>query len=365
MTDGDVDTVTPPWASVSYPRVLLAVLSAILIAAFLVGASTSGAAFGAYNSAWDGASDLRSQAADAGLDSDVVRSTEAYGETQPNETVAVILSPDRAYTAAEAARVEQFVRKGGTLVVGEDFGPHSNALLSELGAATRVDGRLLRDERNNYQSPSIPVATNVSNATGLEGVADEGLTLDYGTVLEPDGARVPVSSSPYGYLDTNRNDALDDNETLASYPVVTSEQIGEGRVVVVSDASFGINAMTERPGNRAFLASLFAGHERALLDYSHAERLPPLRVGLLVFQDSPVLQLGVGLLLVTALAVGTGTTTLRRVRRRLSTGDTDPKTDVSETVSRTELVDYLSNEHPDWNSERLERVVDAVLDDRD
>lgn len=354
------DPQSPPWASLSYGRVVLALLAVVTVAAVLVGASTSSAAFGAYNPAWDGATDLRSQATGVGAESEVVRSTGAYTDANPENAAAVILSPDSAYESSEVDRVEQFVRDGGTLVVGEDFGPHTNTLLASIGASARVDGRLLRDERNNYESPAIPVATDVSNDSLVAGI--DQLTLNHGTIVEPNGAQVLVNSSSFSYLDGNRNSELDDEETLASHPVATSESVGDGRVVVVSDASFGINAMTERPANRAFVRALFTGHERVLLDYSHAERLPPLRLALLALRDTPALQVaaGTGLLGVLALVVWRPEFNIPVLG-----SDRNPEEDLDVTADRDRLVEYLQRRHPEWNRERITRIVESVLEDRE
>lgn len=48
----------------------------------------------------------------------------------------MVLSPDKPYTDARTERLREFVRRGGTLVIAEDFGPNDNALLEGVGAST-------------------------------------------------------------------------------------------------------------------------------------------------------------------------------------------------------------------------------------
>lgn len=285
--------MAPGPTTLGYPRALLVTLALAVVATLVVAAGTSTAAFGAYNPRWDGAADLRATADAAGTDSEVVLNTSRYGEVQPRDTVAIVLSPDERYGPTEAARLRRFVRTGGTLVVAEDFGPHANPLLAAVGADARFEGSLLRDERYNFRSPSMPVARNVSDHSLLTGV--NALTLNHGTVVEPNGATVLANSSGFGYLDTGRNGQLDDDESLSSYPVATVEPVGEGRVVAVSDPSLFINVMLDRPGNRQFVRNLFAAHDLAVLDYSHAGRLPVLAVALLVVRRTPTLQVALGL----------------------------------------------------------------------
>jgi hypothetical protein len=353
------------------PKALLACLVALLVVTVGVAASTSSASFGAYNPAWDGASGLQERADVAGAESRLVLNVTAYDTVDPDETVAVVLTPDRAYTPAEAAQLRRFVERGGTLVVAEDFGRHSNALLAAIGTNISVDGRLLRDERYYYRSPNITVANNVSDHPLTEGV--DQLTLNHGTTLivnrsqdtdtdtdtetETDtDTEILVNSSSLAYLDTNRNAQLDSGETLERRPVAAVEPVGEGSVVVVSDPSLLINAMLERPGNQQFVDNVFGAHEQVLLDYSHAEALPPLSYAFVLVQDSRGLQvlLGLGALVVSVLGV--------RTRPLASGGDVDEE---GSPVPTDRLVAGLRAKHPEWDEERIERVANAWKRGRD
>lgn len=347
----------------NYPRALLAAYALVVVLALLVAGTTTSAAFGAYNPAWDGASDLRTVAEATGAEAVVVRNTSTYGEQPARASVAVVLSPDRPYDERAAADLRQFVEEGGTLVVAEDFGPHGNDLLEAVGADARLDGRPLRDERHNHRSPALPVATNVTNASRVGGA--EQLTLNHGTAVRPNGTDVLVRTSGFAYLDENGNGALDDDETLDAYPVVTTESVGAGRVVTVGDPSLMINAMLEREGNRQFVAGLFAGERYVLLDYSHAERLPPLAAARLSVQRSPLLQVVTGVLAVLAVAGWARGREADAVRTRLRQRFA-PSEGSGAGVEEAALVSYLESRHPDWDHERVQQVVESRLgDDRE
>lgn len=347
----------------SLPQLLLIALTLTVAITGVVAASTSQTAFSTYNAAWDGASDLRDAASDQGAEPVVALNTTEYTETDPNGTIAVVLSPDEPYSQRDRERLASFVEEGGTVVLAEDFGPHTTPLLEAIGADTHLNDAPLRDEQEYYRSPAFPIATNVSDHPETEGV--DQLTLNHGTSLQVDtsmnGTTVLVASSEFAYLDTDRDGELDDNEILASRPVMVRESAGEGTVYVISDPSIFINAMLDRPGNAQLAANLFAGYDTVILDYSHVTGQPPLAVALLTLQKSPFWQ-------VVATSVGIGAIIWGRRLQRLSRTVVDPLSrDPPEAqlaladASPDEIVAYLNRRHPDWDERRLRRVMRGVI----
>jgi len=341
-----------------HPRIVLVALTTATILGLVFAASTSTAAFGTFNSQWNGASDLREEADSVDVDSEIIRNTSRYGTVPANGTIAVILSPKTGYRPAEAERVNQFVRNGGTVLVAEDFRTHTNELLADIGADARVDGQPLRDDRYNYRGSDLPIARNVSEQPLVRGVSS--VTLNHGTIVRPNGSTVLVSTSDYAYVDANLNGELDDQESLDSYPVVTVEQVGEGRVIVVGDPSLLINAMLDRPGNRAFVRSVFSAHDRVLLDYSHAGDLPVLSVAVLVLRDSTVLQFLLGSAGLIAIGIWTRRpNSLQKVRDKLHRTELE-----SIHTEPAELAAFIRKRHPDWDEERIQRVVQEIRHQR-
>lgn len=345
---------------VDYPRALLVALSLTVVGALVIAAGMSSASFGLYNPAWDGTSELRAEVEAVGVASAIVQDTVAYDDVDPNNAIAVVLSPAASYGQADAAQLRAFVEAGGTLLVAEDFGPHADPLLAAVGASARFDGGLLRDEREHDRSPAMPVATDVTPHP-LTGGASQ-VTFNHGTAVETNGATVLVNSSAYAYLDRNRDGRPGVDETVGVYPVATVERVGDGRVVVVGDPSVFINAMLDRPDNRAFTRGLLGTHDRMLIDVSHAARLPPLAAALLVVRDAPWLQvlLGAGVALAIGLWVrwpAPAGLVPSRFRRRFW-----PET-TAETyrLTREEAVAYLERRHPEWDRNRVQRVTEGVI----
>jgi hypothetical protein len=341
-----------------YPTIVLVGLVIVVGATLVFAASTSTVAFGVYNPSWDGTSELRSQADAADLESDVLRDTNGYTSTPAEGTLAVILSPQSEYGPAEADRLASFVQNGGTLLVAGNTA-YANDVLASIGANARFDGRLLRDDQQYYRSPALPIAPNVSSHRFTAGV--ERLTLNHGTAVVPNNSTVLINSSEFAYLDTNSNGEIDDNESLGTRAVVTIEQIGNGRVVAVSDPSIFINTMLERSGNRAFIRALFQEHERLLLDYSHAGELPPLAVALLVLRDTPLLQFVLGCIGIAVVGVAVRLPELlARVRERWTGSEhTVPG------AAPEELAAVVRQRHPDWDEERVQRVIQAIISRRE
>lgn len=331
--------------------------AAVVGVLLVVTAGTSTAAFNAYNGGWDGASSLRAEATAVDATPTLVQETDTYDTVEPSGTVAVVLSPDEAYGPAETERLGRFVREGGTLLVAEDFGSHSNDLLGDLGATARFDGRLVRDEQHNYRSSALPVATDVSNdANDSIGEGVDSLTLNYGTVVDPGNADVLVRTSEYAYLDADRDGSISGDETLTASPIVTREPIGNGTIIAVSDPSLMINAMLDRPDNRAFVRNVFAAHDRVLLDYSRSSQIPPLALAAITLRETPALQAAVGTLVVLLIGGWAGAGPLAALRRVSRSRDVD-----DHRLDRDALVALLREQHPDWDADRVRRVAAAVV----
>lgn len=344
----------------TYPRLLLGALLVVVVITGVIGLSTSSTAFGSHNPSWDGTSEIRTLARDTGATASVSQSTSEYTEVPAGDTTAFILSPTESYSAADVERLEAFLADGGTVVVAADFDQQTNDLLERLNVSARVDGRLVRDERQYYRGPSLPVASNVAESPATVNVSR--LTLNHASVVQPGAeSEILVNTSGFAYLDTNRNGELDDAESLREHPVVVQEPAGEGRVVVVSDPSLFINAMLDAPDNRQFARNLVAGSDTVVFDYSHRTGIPWAVAIVLTIADTPWLQFLVVAALTGVAAVAWARTELgvpTSVARLLG-GDAAP---AAAPVSREDVVDHVVAQHPEWDAERVERVTRGISD---
>lgn len=341
------------WHTVGPRAVLLVVLLGANVA--LVGAmSSSSTPYGPYNGEWDGTSDLRQT---SGVDTRVAISTSVYETVDATEATAFVLAPQRAYGPIATARVRQFVRRGGTLVVATES-TATNDWLAALGGSARVDEGLVRDEQSNYRSPALPVATNVSAHPLVEGV--DQLTLNYARTIRPNGSTVLVRTAPTAYLDRDDDGAFDANESVGSYPVATVDRLGAGRLVLVSDASVFTNALATREGTRAFVDTLAGSGETVILDNSHAAPLPPLSYAQVVLRTTPLAQFGL-VVGVFGLFGGIVLGGPRRLARWLDSIRRDDGPTRVVDLSEEEIARSLSVAHPEWDDDRRRRVTKAII----
>jgi hypothetical protein len=351
---------------IDYPQLAVGLLLCCLVVGLFWGLSTSGVAYDPYNYDWDGGSDLRERASMNGTEATVALSTNEYDAGPAGESAAVVLDPGTGYSADERARIASFVSQGGTLLVATETN-ESSAFLADLGLTVQIDGRPVRDDQYNLNAAAFPQAINVSSHPVVDGV--DALTLNHGTVLDPGAATPLVNTSTVAYLDENRNEELDATERLAARPVAAVQQVGDGEVIVVSDASVFTNAMLDERGNAQLLRNVVAGHERVVLDYSQQGSLPPLSYTYLVIQTAPLLQVLAGLAGIAMIAVWGRVGSRRRITaaweriRGEQTERTAPGDALTAVDSET-LSSYLSRQHPEWDDERVKRVTETILSQR-
>lgn len=342
------------------PRAALAVFFVVLLVATGAGATTSPTTYSAYNSDWDGTSTFRESATAATEAEPVAVSTRAYNQSDAPSTLAVVIAPSSPYTVEELETVRSFVEGGGTLVVAADVEPTAaNQLLAGLGAGARIDGRPLRDERSYFRTASLPVVRDVRDDPLTRGV-DE-LTLNHPTAVEPNGAQVLVATSGFAYIDAERNALLDLEEDMRSYPVATTERIGDGQVVTLGDPSLFLNGMRDRSDNGRFLDNLVTARETVILDFSHGATVPPFVIALGIVQRAPILQallVGGAVVAVSLWVFAPGLGARLRTRGRSRSRRTQRLSTVG--VDAASLRASLRRSHPDWDDATVERVAAVV-----
>lgn len=350
---------------IAWPRVFLLVFAIAVAMSLGAGAAYTFGPFEPFNPVWEGTSEFRTAIVldeDAPHHGEQLLTATRYEDIPGTGTVAFVIAPDRPYSSEDAAAVAHFVDRGGTLVLMDNFGNHTNPLLTDLGADARLDGHVLRDERFFYRGPTMPIATTVRNHSWTNDV--DQLTLNVATAIEADNATMLIGTSETGYLG-GLADEIDEEDDLQVYPVVTIERIGEGHVVLISDPSIAVNQMIDEPDNRAFLGALVDDADTVVYDLSHSGSVPPIQLVLITIRSTIVLQLVLGLvgIVLVILATFEGgrdrdvvTVLPHSLRARLPPWlYQGPVPDLGMTYE--DRVAYVSAQYPEWTTEQVEHVV--------
>ena len=184
--------------------------------------------------------------------------------SNPSNTTLLIIGPEKNFTESEAFVIKRFLESGGLVILADDFGS-GNSLLELLGLSPRFNGSLLVDplfKDRNMRLPKIRMLAPEMEEAGI----DE-LLLNYATVI--DGCSKPLAlSSSYSFLDVNLNGVWDVGEPRGPLTVACMLDVGDGRLLLISDSSMAINSMLRLSDNMLFLKML-AEDRKIVLDGSH------------------------------------------------------------------------------------------------
>jgi hypothetical protein len=273
-------------------------------------------------------------------------------------SIILILGPSLNFTSAEADSLTGYLRNGGILVLADNIGS-GNQLLTLLGLPVRFDGRLLVDTLFYTTQPTFPTIVDF-NPSDLTSGIDE-LALNYATALNitnTDTVRVLASSTPFSFLDTNRNGKLDPGEPTGPFPVLADATVGKGSVIVFSSPASLTNGMLNMTGNSLLLQNILktAPPGNVLIDESHLTPSPftgtkemaqAMVRGMLNGGMLGSIKLGLAVLTVGVVAVRYG---YRRPDKKGGKGTS------AESRPERHDIDSILKLHPTWSRERLEYV---------
>jgi hypothetical protein len=214
------------------------IAGALLLVSFLVlilHLSATGEEFSRYNIGWNGTSDFFSE-----LDRHTVTDTTGPTDLPPyTKATLLILAPDRTITAAEGARYRDFVARGNTLLLADDFGT-GTSFLEAMGSTIRIRPGILSSVDRAYRDPTLAVAFPVKESPFLP--AGSSLILDRAATL--DGGEPLLATTVFSWVNETPNGNMTLGDVLRTYTVMAEEKIGTGTVYVLSDPSVFINGMT-------------------------------------------------------------------------------------------------------------------------
>jgi hypothetical protein len=249
---------------VSTIRAAFWVAGAILLGAVLiltVHLSANDLEFSRYNNDWNGTSDFF-----AGLDRhQVVMITDpAQLASYRNNTILLVIAPFRQPKAAEISAYRAFAERGNTLFLADDFGTGNSILRGLDSRIIILEGNLSSIDQEYADPYSVAVYRRANGS-----ITTRAMTLVLNRPAALDGGETIFMTSLLSWIDENGDKRINADEVMGQFPVMAEEQIGRGKLIVLSDPSIFINAMQEPDqtgDNRLFIQDLVTGNRTVLID---------------------------------------------------------------------------------------------------
>ena len=215
---------------------LVLLASALLLTAHL---TTNSLEFSRYNTGWNGTSVFFSS-----LDRHRVTFVFAPADLAPyrNNTLLLIIAPERLPTVQETAAYRSFLERGNILLLADDFGT-GNAILRGIGSRIIILPGNLSSIDRAYNDPYAVVAYPVADVSPVRSLS--AVLLNRPAPLE--GGDPILTSSIMSWIDTNGNKRIGPDEMMGRFAVMAHEKAGGGEIIVLSDPSIFINSMRD-PG---------------------------------------------------------------------------------------------------------------------
>ena len=160
----------------------------------------------------------------------------------------IIIGSERAYSSAEIDIYEKFVNEGGALIIFEDFGPARKVAerfeISFLpGMLKETQDALIVNRPSQFFIQELLVNQLIEEITLPPLMVSEAASvIDFNGFLR--GETIPLLLSyPSAFIDVNDNDILDrsDLHIPVGTPLGLFKEVGNGTLVVISDASIPLN----------------------------------------------------------------------------------------------------------------------------
>jgi hypothetical protein len=163
-------------------------------------------------------------------------------------SMIIIIGSERAYSAAEIDAYENFVNDGGALIIFEDFGPARKVaerfgITFFPGVLKETQEALIVNRPSQFFIQELLVNQLVEEITLPPLMVSEAAgIIDLDGILH--GQTIPLLLTyPSAFIDVNDNDILDrtDLHSPVGTPVGLFKEVGNGTLVVISDASIPLN----------------------------------------------------------------------------------------------------------------------------
>ena len=181
-----------------------------------------------------------------------------------NNTTLLLIAPKGEYSSAQMSALRNYIHRGNTLFLVDDFGS-GNTILKEVGSSITILPEHLLSLDQAYRDPALIVTSPVREHPLTKGV--ESIVLDHSGVIQ--GGEILMQSSLMSWVDKNQDRRVSSGEPFGRYATLTWEKAGMGEIIVLSDPSIFINSMRGLDHtwkNEIFFRNILNYREIILLD---------------------------------------------------------------------------------------------------
>ena len=240
------------------------IAGAVLLAAALIlvmHLSANNMEFSRYNAGWNGTSLFFSDL-DRHRSMDIKDPKKLTG--YPPNTTLLIIAPRHHPTTPELRAYGAFLSQGNTIFLADDFGT-GNEILAGIGSRISILPGNLSSLDRRYSDPYSVIAYRTTQESPVTLPLD--IALNRPAPL--DGGFPLMLTSVMSWTDANGDRRLNTHEKMGTFPVMVTESIGPGQVIVLSDPSIFINTMysqEENANNRNLIRNIVARDGPVLID---------------------------------------------------------------------------------------------------
>ena len=200
----------------------------------------------------------------------------SYDRPLPNATsLLAIVGPSIDFTRDESFKIGKFLEGGGVVLLADDFGT-GNSLLGGLNVSALFSKKPLADLYYYSIDRRFPLITDFSPSPATDNLT--AIVLNRPSYIEMGNSSLVTAigwSSSFSFIDYRGEGKLLSNETIGSYPVMVSMNIGKGTLFLLADPSMFINDMIGLYDNmQLFQNVLKMGDGSVIFDTAHLARAP-------------------------------------------------------------------------------------------
>jgi len=207
-----------------------------------------------FNTAWDGTARFAILLHSKGVDVVPLFQSFDMENLKDKNGVLIVIAPDVSYTSAELAQIKDFVKRGNTLFIADDFG-NGDQILKELNLSVRISKSPLRDFFYN-KDDRIIVTVRINDPV-------LGRNVSRIIMNEPSA----ITASGKGEVYSSKVAMV--NFHQGQFPILTEIPYGDGKVIVLSDPDILTNQFFTE--NKPFISNLidYIGRGTVYIDEAH------------------------------------------------------------------------------------------------